>query len=399
MRIVLVTYPYFFEPSFHLIRELARDVDVHVVMEVGPQSWRSSGFDVPDQNLPAGLMSGDQALRDHVPPAVRSYWAGARSFTLVVHRHRRTADVRTAKLTWAVVRHIRRLRPDLIQFDSVSPRLALGLPLLRGIPIVVGEHEPEPRPEERHRLSGGVRAVVLQSASHFLLYNSAAARLWAVRYRVPLERITTIRLAPYDVLRDWSGDSVSADPSTVLLFGRLSSYKGIDVLFDAARQVADTIHGLRVVVAGERVPGFEPPRIPPLANGGRVNVVSRHISGSELGRLFGTAAVVVCPYTGAAQSGVVMTAYAFGRPVIASSVGGLPEYVFAGETGLLVPPADATALAQALKDILTDTQMRDRLSDRASSMAKGRLTWTSTARRLIAVYEGVLADPRGGRHG
>jgi glycosyltransferase involved in cell wall biosynthesis len=73
--------------------------------------------------------------------------------------------------------------------------------------------------------------------------------------------------------------------------------------------------------------------------------------------------------------------------------------VFAGETGLLVPPADATALAQALKDILTDTQMRDRLSDRASSMAKGRLSWTSTARRLIAVYEGVLADPEGGRDG
>jgi glycosyltransferase involved in cell wall biosynthesis len=74
----------------------------------------------------------------------------------------------------------------------------------------------------------------------------------------------------------------------------------------------------------------------------------RFIPVSEIATYFAAADVVLAPYRTEAQSGVALTAFHFGRPVIASTVGGLPEIVRDGENGLLVPPDDANALAAAI---------------------------------------------------
>jgi len=73
------------------------------------------------------------------------------------------------------------------------------------------------------------------------------------------------------------------------------------------------------------------------------------------------AAVVVCPYRDASQSGVVLSAYAFQVPVVATTAGGLPEYVFPGKTGLLVPPGDASALVVAIKSLVTAPHLQENM--------------------------------------
>ena len=112
---------------------------------------------------------------------------------------------------------------------------------------------------------------------------------------------------------------------------------------------------MRFVVAGRAIDGFEAPRAPALTNGDASDVIAGYIGAARLARLHAEATVVACPYLDATQSGVVLTAYAFGTPVVASAVGGLPEYVDDGTTGVLVPPGDATSLAEAIIGVLTDT--------------------------------------------
>ena len=68
----------------------------------------------------------------------------------------------------------------------------------------------------------------------------------------------------------------------------------------------------------------------------------------ELGLYFSAADVVVLPYVDATQSGVTQLAYGFEKPVITTSVGGIPEVVKDGETGLVVPPEDSQALGEAI---------------------------------------------------
>ncbi len=125
---------------------------------------------------------------------------------------------------------------------------------------------------------------------------------------------------------------------TLLFFGRLSAYKGLETLFQAAPLACKRLPGLRIIVAGNPVPGYRLPPAPDLPNGGELQIITGYIPNHTLAQLFQRAAVVVCPYTTATQSAVVLTAYAFGKPVIGTRVGGLPEYITDGETGVLVPP-------------------------------------------------------------
>jgi glycosyltransferase involved in cell wall biosynthesis len=77
-------------------------------------------------------------------------------------------------------------------------------------------------------------------------------------------------------------------------------------------------------------------------------------------------------------------------PVIATPVGGIPEVVRDGDTGLLVPCRDAAELAAALERVLTDTQLAQDLSRRAEVLARASLTWDSNARQMLAIYEQMV---------
>jgi glycosyltransferase involved in cell wall biosynthesis len=110
-----------------------------------------------------------------------------------------------------------------------------------------------------------------------------------------------------------------------------------------------------------------------------VELIDRFISAAEVPGLFRRAMSVVLPYTDATQSGVTPTAFALSRPVIATDVGGLPDVVIDGETGLLVPPRDEMALADAMERLLLDRRLRDSLALGAARFAKEKLSWSRIA--------------------
>jgi glycosyltransferase involved in cell wall biosynthesis len=87
---------------------------------------------------------------------------------------------------------------------------------------------------------------------------------------------------------------------------------------------------------------------------------------------------------------VVLEAMARKRPVVATSVGGTPELVVEGETGLLVPPRDAKALAAALRRLLADADLRVRFGENAYRRVRERFSADAMAERVLAVYDRVL---------
>ncbi len=93
---------------------------------------------------------------------------------------------------------------------------------------------------------------------------------------------------------------------------------------------------------------------------------------------------VVCPYLDATQSGVVLTAYAFGKPVIATQVGGLPEYVHHGE--------NPDALAEAIIYLLQNPEKRRQMKKAIQQLAETELSWSRIAEQTVKVYEKVLSQ-------
>lgn len=132
-----------------------------------------------------------------------------------------------------------------------------------------------------------------------------------------------------------------------LFFGRLEAYKGLDTLLDAWGQLQASANGAAAATLTIAGPGT----LNGAAGGGlppNTRLVEGHIADEQAIRLFQEADLVLLPYHDATQSALIAAAYYFGKPVLVTRTGALPEYVAGGQTGYVVPPRDPRALAAAL---------------------------------------------------
>jgi glycosyltransferase involved in cell wall biosynthesis len=157
------------------------------------------------------------------------------------------------------------------------------------------------------------------------------------------------------------------EPPHLLYVGRLSAEKGIHELVAATRDLP-----LRVVGDG------------PLR--GQVPQAAGFVPPGELGPWYERASVFVAPSRREGYGVAAREAMAWGRPVVASAVGGLADAVEDGVTGLLVPPGDVAALRAALERLLGDPALRTRLGAAAREKVQRELSFEAAADRLEAVY-------------
>jgi len=122
----------------------------------------------------------------------------------------------------------------------------------------------------------------------------------------------------------------------------------------------------------------------------RVDWILRPIRESEVPSLFRSATAVVLPYREIDQSGVLMTAIAFGKPILATQVGGIPETIQDGVHGYLVPPEDPDSLAVAADRLLEDAECRKRMEMAVRDLCNGKLSWTSVASGTVGLYQDLL---------
>jgi glycosyltransferase involved in cell wall biosynthesis len=158
-----------------------------------------------------------------------------------------------------------------------------------------------------------------------------------------------------------------AEPPEVLYAGRLSAEKGVLELVEAAR-------GMKLVVAGDG----------PLRD--RVAQARGFVPHDELQRLYRRAAVVACPSRREGFGIACLEAMAHGRPVVATSVGGLRDLVVDGDTGLVVPPRDAAALRTALQRLLADPELRRRLGAAGRERARTQFSWQTVTDATLDAY-------------
>jgi glycosyltransferase involved in cell wall biosynthesis len=211
---------------------------------------------------------------------------------------------------------------------------------------------------------------------------------------------------------DTSGD-LRPGSRTILFVGRVSPDKGVHVLLEAFRLLCERRDDLRLELIGDearpsrsmqvrldeeprvralarfyRGRGYLEPLLARLPRGVAERVAHRAwITHEEVLADYRRAAVVVVPSVWNEPFGMpAAEAQAAGKPVVASGVGGLPEVVIDGETGLLVPPEDPPALASAIGRLLDDPALVRRLGETGRRRAREHFSWDSVARRIDALY-------------
>lgn len=213
-------------------------------------------------------------------------------------------------------------------------------------------------PHEQSRVSRlmlpPVLKTVLSPADGFMLHSQADARI--LRRLIPEANYEVAPLPTYaavgrmDTSQTSLPVSLPADRPLLLFCGLVRPYKGVDVLLEALAIVRRQ-RPCHLLVAGEIWQGGEGQyrqQIERLQLGADVTLLNRYLPDEVLAACIDRAQVVVLPYKSATQSAVIQLAFGRQTPVITTEVGGLGEVVTHGRTGLVVPPADPSALATAI---------------------------------------------------
>lgn len=186
--------------------------------------------------------------------------------------------------------------------------------------------------------------------------------------------------------RSTAQERLKLDPAkkTLLFFGLVRSYKGLDLLLEAFKELPDDY---QLVVAGE-VYGDEAPYREQLANhpaAERAHLYLRYVDDQEVPLFYSAADLNVLPYRSATQSGIMAVALHFEVPVVATDTGGLREVVEDADIGLIAPSAASTALAQTIQRYFMEKDQNTMLAH--IRQYKRKHSWEAMGRAIAEFAE------------
>jgi glycosyltransferase involved in cell wall biosynthesis len=290
-----------------------------------------------------------------------------------------------------MLRYARRARSaDVVHYQWLTfPALDVHL-LPDARPRVLTAHDVPPRDPRwgevaaLRRLLGKMDAVVVHSE-----YGATTLR---DEFGARSEGLHVIPHGAFDYLTRLPRETplpdelAAVERPVVLFFGLVRPYKGLDVLLQAFGSVEEAELW---IVGLPRMP-LKPFQELAARTGARVRFVSRYVTEAEIPAFFRRADIVVLPYREIDQSGVLYTALAFGRPLVVTRVGGLPELADRHGAAVAVPPEDPEALGDALARLVADPGERERLAEAAARVARTDYSWESSARRHLELYRELV---------
>ena len=288
-------------------------------------------------------------------------------------------------LSFAVSRHRRRIAHYQWLVFPLVDGVALRLARRRG-PVVVTVHDTTPfNGTPTHRLQAGGFLSALRAADRLIVHTAAGKRR-LVENGIGENRIAVVPHGPLG--SDGPSRVESADRRwTVVAFGKMRAYKGLELLVEAVAGLDRETRGmLRVVMAGEPLMDLAPlrRRIREYDLTETVEIVDRRLDRPEMDTLFAGADTFVFPYREIEASGVFYLVQGLGRWVIASRLGAFAEALEDGRSGRLVAPVDIRELTSALHEACTER--------RVPTVAPRVAGWDAIAYQTLAVYAAAQCD-------
>ncbi len=254
---------------------------------------------------------------------------------------------------------------------------------------VITVHDPLPHSSEDTWINRFHRYVCFRLLDSFILLNEIQKELFIKTYSMQRKRVSLSRLSVYTNLRNVKPKNTDLS-NYVLFFGGISSHKGVEYLCGAMDEVCKKHPNVKLVVAGKGNIYFSIDKYA-IYNNGNLVLLNRYIEDCELVGLIRNALFVVCPYIDATQSGVVMSAFALNKPVVATNVGALPTMVKDGQYGMIVPSKDAQALALAINTLIEYPQkVEAMMTNIERDYSDGEYSWNVIAQGMIDIYKEEL---------
>jgi glycosyltransferase involved in cell wall biosynthesis len=301
----------------------------------------------------------------------------------------------------------RRIAKMLSKFDVVHIQgsdiwLSLNRHCFGKVPIVCTIHDPLQHvglPWLNRSFQTVAQNIAIAQSAEFIVHGDKLKSILAASNGIPAHKINVIphgEFSFYRSMKNGAGDDRKerGKVKRILFFGEIRKNKGLEYLIRAEPLISARCDDYKICLAGrfkhEKGNSLQYYRSL-MQNPDRFEIHDRFIGNHEVADFFDTSDIVVLPYIGASQSGILAIAFGFGIPVVATDTGSMGEVVTDGLTGLLVPPTDAKALAEALTHLLNDDDLRRKFGALAGAEAGQKLNWDTIADQTLAVYRRSLS--------
>ena len=296
-------------------------------------------------------------------------------------------------------RIISKINPDIIH-DPIGSGYywtAFLKPLLKKWPLVLTLHDPKPHSGMSYLYKLINRCFInyinLKTADLIYVHGNNC-RKYLIKKKIPERKIQVISHGDYSFFNK-NRKYIKKEDNTVLFFGTMRLNKGIDRLYDIAEKVKVKIPTVKFIIAGSsHIKWTKKNRIKKIINSMKSSpmfeVHDKYIPDDEVEIYFRRASVVILPYYDASQSGIIPIAYPFGKPVVATRVGDLPEVVTNGVTGYICDPFSNQEIADRIITLLKDDYLRKEIGNNAYNFYLDNLSWNIISKIIFTNYLSLI---------
>ncbi|MGI9651847.1 glycosyltransferase family 4 protein [Chryseobacterium sp. RLHN22] len=310
--------------------------------------------------------------------------------TFVIKGTRQSNIIKKIYNSYRINKKIEKINPDVIIFDSHLITYLLTAFKYRNKSLLI-VHDPFFHSGENFTADILLRKLFFSLLDYKILLNKNQENDFIKHYNQNPHKVFTSFLSIYEYLTFYGkkDDERTEKDFNVLFFGRISPYKGIKFFLDACVEIIklEKYPNITFTVAGSGNFDFD---ITKYYHYSQIKILNKFIQPVELSQLILNSNVVICPYIDATQSGVIMSSFAFKKPVIVTNVGGLPEMIGNNKTGLIIEPKSTEQIKQAIFKLYENPQMLEEMSENiAKEYFYGKKSWTQSAKYFLDAIKSI----------
>jgi glycosyltransferase involved in cell wall biosynthesis len=338
MKLLYYTQTYYLDAAIETIRSLQNtDLQIDLIIEITPDAKCSNIIDIKNLKQAKSLTDFKKLIGIEKAKAFEPYFKSIKTVRFLVFKQTSLFRFNSFSTIFKFLICLFKINPDVIHFDTVTFRSLLFVPFLRNFKKVITIHDPIPHIGDTSWKKSLTQYIYFKLAHNFVFYSNYARNQFEYHYTNLLQPKYLLQFQPFTFNQQFVIPNKICSPTCILFFGRISFYKGIDLLMEVIPDILDKYPNQIFVIAGKTdkyaldytfFKKYEQ----------SIVLMNKHISTSEAVHLILKSKFLICPYRDASQSGVLMTAKALGKTIIATNVGAFSEYIKDGFDGLIAEP-------------------------------------------------------------
>lgn len=383
MKIAYISFTFLADSDLPLLHELSKEATVDYFLPITNTLRQGTFFDVTLKN------KGDIYPATAYPEMKRiESWMDLNHVFIVNKPVNHDWSWTSFKVSWQWMRMLKRNDYDIIHLTWPLRYNSFPLFFLHKR-MVITMHDPVPHSSHNTLETRFHRWCNMRFIPYFILLNTTQRATFIEKYHLESSKVFQSKIGVYTYLKNIVPTTPFSRKPYILYIGSIFPHKGIEYFCEAMEPIIKENSNINAIIAGKGDFYFDISRY---KKNLQYIFINRFITNEELVSLLSNCIAVVCPYIDATQSGIIVSAFGLSKPVIATTVGALPEMVKDKKYGFLVPPKDSKALKEAIQQMIQPGVALQMSKNIERQFFTGDESWSEIAKKMLDNYKTMILN-------